>query len=110
IPDDLNRAAAANGLTFAPVPATHGWCTVGGMVGNNSCGVYSLQGGKTVENVEALEVLTYDGLRLRVGPTSEEDLIAIIAGGGRRGAIYAALRDLRDRYADRIRARYPSIP
>lgn len=30
--------------------------------------------------------------------------------GGSRGDIYRALRDLRDRYADLIRARYPNIP
>jgi len=55
-------------------------------------------------------VLTYDGLRMTVGPTSDEELASIIAAGGRRGRIYAGLRDLRDRYADRIRQRYPRIP
>ena len=57
------------------------------MIGNNSCGAHSVMAGKTVENIEALEVLTYDGLRMWVGPTSEEELAAIIAAGGRRGEI-----------------------
>jgi FAD/FMN-containing dehydrogenase/Fe-S oxidoreductase len=108
--DRLREAAEAHRLTFGPDPATHTHCTIGGMVGNNSCGVHALMNGKTVDNIEALEVLTYDGLRLTVGPTSEEELASIVAAGGRRGQIYAGLRDLRDRYADRIRARYPRIP
>src|SRR5438876_562397 len=108
--DDLRDAAERYGLTFAPDPATHTHCTLGGMIGNNSCGVHSLMGGKTVDNVEELDVLTYEGLRLRVGRTSDEELERTIAGGGRRGQIYAALKRLRDRYADLIRARYPRIP
>lgn len=44
------------------------------MIGNNSCGVHSVMAGKTVDNVEALEILTYDGLRMRVGRTNDEEL------------------------------------
>ena len=107
--DALRDAAERHGLTFGPDPATHSRCTLGGMIGNNSCGAHSVMAGKTVENIEALEILTYDGLRLWVGPTSDDELARIIAAGGRRGEIYAALRSLRDRYADLIRARYPKI-
>ena len=53
---------------------------LGGMIGNNSCGVHSVMAGKTVENIEELEVLTYDGLRMRVGKTSDEELEEIIRG------------------------------
>jgi FAD/FMN-containing dehydrogenase/Fe-S oxidoreductase len=107
--DALRDAAERHGLTFGPDPATHSRCTLGGMIGNNSCGAHSVMAGKTVENIEALEILTYDGLRLWVGPTSEEELANIIAAGGRRGEIYAALQRLRDQYAALIRARYPKI-
>src|SRR6266545_1408142 len=108
--DDLRDAAERHHLTYGPDPATHSRCTLGGMIGNNSCGVHSIMAGKTVDNVEELEVLTYDGLRLRVGPAGDEELARIIRSGGRRGEIYRRLRDLRDRYADLIRARYPQIP
>lgn len=108
--DDLRAAAEPHGLTFGPDPATHDHCTLGGMIGNNSCGVHSVMAGKTDENVEELEVLTYDGVRLRVGPTPEEELERIIRAGGPQGDIYARLKALRDRYADLIRARYPDIP
>jgi FAD/FMN-containing dehydrogenase/Fe-S oxidoreductase len=113
--DHLRDAAGEAALTFAPDPATHDHCTLGGMIGNDSCGVHSLlsefdgPGPRTTHNVRELDVLTSDGVRMRMGPTSEEELAAIVAAGDRRGEIYASLRDLRDRYADLIRARYPTI-
>lgn len=108
--DQLRSATGRFGLTFGPDPATHDHCTLGGMIGNNSCGVHSVMAGRTADNVEALDVITADGLRFQVGRTDEDQLAELIARGGRTGAIYAGLRDLRDRCADRIRDRYPPIP
>jgi FAD/FMN-containing dehydrogenase/Fe-S oxidoreductase len=108
--DDLRTRAEPLGLTFGPDPATHAYCTFGGMIGNNSGGVHAVRAGLTVENVEELDVLTYDGLRMTVGPTSDEEYGRILAAGGRRAEIYRRLRDLRDRYAGLIRERYPDIP
>ena len=116
INEHVNEMAGEHGLVFGPDPSTHAYCTIGGNVGNNSCGVHSVQaallgeGARTSDNVRELEVLTYDGLRLRVGRTSEEELEAIVRAGGRRGEIYAGLRDLRERYGDLIRERFPDIP
>jgi FAD/FMN-containing dehydrogenase/Fe-S oxidoreductase len=101
---------AEHDLTFAPDTSTHEYATFGGMIGNNSCGVHSVMAGRTADNLEELEVVTYDGLRMRVGPTTEEELGRIVAAGGRRGEIYAQMRDLRDRYAELVRERYPDIP
>jgi FAD/FMN-containing dehydrogenase/Fe-S oxidoreductase len=114
--DDLRAAASAYGLTFGPDPATHTHCTLGGMLGNDSCGVHSVMaamagnGARVADNTEELEVLTYDGLRMKVGPTPEGELDAIIQAGGRRGEIYRSLRALRDKYAALIRARFPRLP
>ena len=72
--DVLRNQAEKHRLTFAPDPATHSRCTLGGMMGNNSCGTHSLMGGKTVDNVEELDILLYDGTRMKVGRTSESDL------------------------------------
>jgi FAD/FMN-containing dehydrogenase/Fe-S oxidoreductase len=108
--DDLRDAAEKHELTFGPDPATHTHCTIGGMIGNNSCGVHALMAGKTVDNIEELDVITYDGVRMRVGPTSDDELQRIVSEGGRRGAIYAGMKSIRDRFADQIRARYPKIP
>ncbi len=65
--DDLRNAAEKVGLTFGPDPATHKWCTLGGMIGNNSCGVHSIMAGRTVDNIESLDVLLYDGTRMNIG-------------------------------------------
>src|SRR6266496_3955863 len=108
--DHLRAAAEKHHLTFAPDPATHDRCTLGGMIGNNSCGVHSVMAGKTDDNIEELEILTYGGLRLEVGATSEQALESLIRAGGRVGDIYGGLKTLRDQYAHLIRERYPDIP
>ena len=108
--DHLRNAAEKFHLTFAPDPATHDRCTLGGMIGNNSCGVHSVMAGKTDDNIEALDILTYDGLRMKVGATSPDELDRIIREGGRRGEIYSRLKSLADTYGDLVRQRYPDIP
>ena len=108
--DRLRDAAEKHHLTYAPDPATHSRCTLGGMIGNNSCGVHGLLGGKTVDNVESLDVVLYDGTRMTVGRTSPEQLQSIVRAGGRKGEIYAGLARIRDRYADLVRAKFPRIP
>ncbi|HEV8542326.1 MAG TPA: FAD-binding oxidoreductase, partial [Verrucomicrobiae bacterium] len=108
--DRLRDAAEEYNLTFGPDPATHAWCTLGGMLGNNSCGVHSQMAGRTSDNVEALEILTYDGERLRCGKTSKQQFEEIAQGGGRRADIYNRLGKLQQRYAALIRQRFPRIP
>jgi FAD/FMN-containing dehydrogenase/Fe-S oxidoreductase len=109
--DTLRNRAEKHQLTFGPDPSTHSRCTLGGMIGNNSCGTHSLLAGKTVDNVIELRILLYDGTQMTVGSISgEADLDSIIAQGGRRGAIYSKLQTIRDQYASLIRAKYPKIP
>ena len=108
--DALRNAAERHQLTWGPDPSTHSRCTLGGMIGNNSCGTHSLFAGKTVDNIESLRVALYDGTRLTVGRTSDAELEAIVRAGGRRGEIYGRLKAIRDRYASLIRERYPDIP
>src|SRR5205814_4633962 len=90
--DVLRAAANEHDLTFGPDPSTHNHCTLGGMIGNNSCGTHSVMAGRTSENVHELEIATYDGLVMRVGATSPEDLEAIIRSDRRRGPIYRRLK------------------
>lgn len=108
--DDLRHAAEKHQLTFGPDPSTHNHNTLGGMAGNNSCGVHSVMAGRTADNIEALEILTYDGEKMIVGETSEEEYQRIIADGGRRADIYRALKQLVEQYAPLIRRKYPKIP
>jgi FAD/FMN-containing dehydrogenase/Fe-S oxidoreductase len=113
--DTLRGAAIRHGLNFAPDPATHSHCTLGGMLGNNSCGTHSLLAAKhglglrTSDNTHALEVLTYDGTRMRVGETSPLEMQQFIDSGGRRGEIYAQLRAFIAKYERAIR-RMPKLP
>jgi FAD/FMN-containing dehydrogenase/Fe-S oxidoreductase len=108
--DNLRNAAEKHHLTFGPDPATHNRCTLGGMIGNNSCGAHSVMAGKTDDNIEELEILTYGGLRMKVGHANDAEFEKIIAAGGRRGEIYAGLKKLREAYSDLIKQRYPNIP
>src|SRR5204862_176794 len=104
--DHLRGEAARHGLTFGPDPSTHAYCTLGGMVGNNSCGRHSIQaefhgpGPRVADNLVELEVLTYRGERLRIGR----------GGAGVPDAIAERLRALAEANQDEIRARYPQIP
>ncbi len=111
----LNALAGQYGLFFAPDPATKDRCTLGGMIGNNSCGAHSAAYGKTVDNIIALDVLLYDGTRLRLGsdntgPESAENIQAAIDSGGRVSEIYSRTKALVERYAELIRGRFPQIP
>jgi FAD/FMN-containing dehydrogenase/Fe-S oxidoreductase len=108
--DRVREAAEVHHLTFAPDPATHNRCTIGGMIGNNSCGTHSVMGGLTANNIRSMDVLLADGTRMTVGATSDAELQAILAGRDRRAQIYAGMVRLRDQYADEIRRKFPKIP
>ncbi len=103
--DDLRRQASPFGLTFGPDPATHAWCTLGGMVGNNSCGAHALYAGKTVENVDSLTVTTYRGDRISVGKGgSVSDHQAVPR------ELDKELHAIEQLYGELIRERFPQIP
>jgi FAD/FMN-containing dehydrogenase/Fe-S oxidoreductase len=97
--DDLLVETKKLGLAFAPDPATHDRCTLGGMIGNNSCGVHSVMAGRVADNVESLDVMLYDGRRIHAatGPTGDVQLDRDLAA-------------LSERTADGVRERYPDIP
>ncbi|MEV5546141.1 FAD-binding and (Fe-S)-binding domain-containing protein [Streptomyces sp. NPDC052309] len=108
--DELNRRLAPEGLRFGPEPATHANCTIGGMIGNNSCGATAQAHGKVVDNIARLEVLLYDGTRFWCGETGDEEYAEIERQGDLRATVHRQLRALRDTYADEIRRRFPRIP
>ena len=90
--DVLNAQLAEHGLRFGPEPATHQNCTLGGMIGNNSCGATAQRTGKVVDNIASLDVLCYDGTRFTAAPTDEETYRSIEARGDRQAHIYRSLR------------------
>jgi FAD/FMN-containing dehydrogenase/Fe-S oxidoreductase len=108
--DTLRNAAKPHTLTWGPDPATHDHCTFGGMLGNNSCGVHAQMAGKAADNLLGMDIVLYDGTQMTVGWMDEQQLEQQIASGGRIGNIYAQLRNLRNRYAERIKQKFPRIP
>ncbi len=109
--DRLRDAAEVHHLTYAPDPATHSRCTLGGMIGNNSCGVHGLLGGKAVDNVESLDIVLYDGTRMTVRRHHARPArCARSAPAAAVEQIYAGLARIRDRYAALVREKFPRIP
>src|SRR4051794_28583070 len=108
--DDLNQQLAPTGLRYGPEPATHPNCTLGGMIGNNSCGATAQRTGKAVDNAFALDVLLHDGTRSTARPLDDDAYAQVARGDGPVAAIHRALRQLRDDHADLVRERYPDIP
>ncbi|MGH2929747.1 MAG: FAD-binding oxidoreductase, partial [Solirubrobacteraceae bacterium] len=109
--DRLRSEAERHHLTFGPDPSTHAVCTLGGMIGNNSCGVHSVMAGTTVRNVHELEVVTYRGARLRLGPMpTPVPMGGAGAAADTAAAISTQLALLAERTAPLVRARFPSIP
>ncbi|MEU9913573.1 FAD-binding and (Fe-S)-binding domain-containing protein [Streptomyces sp. NPDC051001] len=94
--DRLQEAAAPHGLRFGPDPSTHGRCTLGGMIGNNSCGSHSVAWGTTADSVRELDVVTARGRRSRLGP-------------GWAGAP-EGLRELVEGDLARLRTGFPELP
>ena len=115
INEKVNESTGKHNLVFGPDPSTHAYCTIGGNIGNNSCGIHSVQsqlygpGPRTSDNVYAMDIVLYGGERFRVGVNEEPELDRIIATGGPKGKIYGQLRALRDRYADLIRKKFPPV-
>ena len=93
--------AEKHDLTFGPDPATHSRNTLGGMIGNNSCGIHSMMAGETVDNVEELDVVLYDGTRMRVGHDQRRGARSDHRGRRAQRRDLRQLRALRDTYADR---------
>ena len=108
--DDLRREAECYGLTFGPDPATHAWCTIGGMIGNNSCGTHGLYAGKTSDNVESLRVVLAGGEELDVGAYPAGTLSDAVATGGRSSRLLGGLADLETRYGGLVEERFPVLP
>jgi FAD/FMN-containing dehydrogenase/Fe-S oxidoreductase len=108
--DKLNQLTGEYNLMVGPDPATHTHCTIGGMLGNNSCGVHAQWAGKMQENTLELEVMTYEGDIFTVGETSLEELESILRGNDKKAEIYRELLKLRKSYQHKVRKKFPDIP
>ena len=106
----LQAAAAPHGLMFGPDPSTADRCTLGGMIGNDACGPHSLTTGRTVHQVESLDVLLADGVRVDVGAVTPDEAMRLAAADGPMAARWHHLLSLRGEVGDLVRDRFPRVP
>jgi FAD/FMN-containing dehydrogenase len=107
--DQLNAQLAPHGLKFAPDVSPSNRATVGGMIGNNSAGMYSLVYGKTIDHILELRVMLSDGSVTTLAPLSEEELRAKLTLDSLEGRAYRTVRRLAREHADEIARRYPKV-
>ena len=107
---ELNKAAKPYGLHYPIDPSTANRATIGGGIGNNSCGTHSGLYGKTVDVVESMDIILSDGEGLRLEQVDERRLRALIDAGGREGRLYRDMRELAQRERAEIGERFPDIP
>ncbi|MFD4015813.1 FAD-binding and (Fe-S)-binding domain-containing protein [Streptomyces sindenensis] len=108
--DDLRAAAAPHGLTFGPDPSTHSRCTLGGMIGNNSCGAHSVAWGTTADNVRGLSVIRYGGEALRLEQGSGTGPVGAGTGGAGASLGPRGVSELVASHLALLRTGYPGLP
>ncbi|HEU5090922.1 MAG TPA: FAD-binding oxidoreductase, partial [Roseiflexaceae bacterium] len=107
--DVLNAQLAPLGVKFAPDVSPSNRATVGGMIGNNSSGMYSVVYGKTIDHVLELRVMLADGSLVELGPLSAEELREKLQLDSLEGRAYRTVSRLAREHADEIAARYPKV-
>ncbi|MGQ0647988.1 MAG: FAD-binding and (Fe-S)-binding domain-containing protein [Gemmatimonadaceae bacterium] len=107
VQDDLNQAAGAHGLFFAPDTSTSNRATLGGMIGNNSCGSRSARYGMTIDHVASLDVVLSDGTRARLEPLGDDAIAHRARGSGLEALLY---RDVPRLIADHEVAIHRDVP
>ena len=107
--DELNHKIASSGMFFTPDPSTSSRGNVGGALGNNSCGAHSIIYGKTVDNVESLDVVLSNGDRAHFGALNGAQLEVKMRGENLEGDIYRKLFGIGEAHRNEILARYPKI-
>jgi FAD/FMN-containing dehydrogenase/Fe-S oxidoreductase len=106
---ELNRQVARHGLFYTPDPSTASRATIGGGIGNNSCGAHSIIYGKTVDQVLSLDVVLSDGTKTRFEPVTAGSLEQKLARSGLEGHIYRRVREVAQAHRDEVERRFPKI-
>jgi FAD/FMN-containing dehydrogenase/Fe-S oxidoreductase len=107
--DELNAQLKPHNLRFAPDISTASRATVGGMMGNNSCGARSVLYGKTIDHVLEQEVVLADGSVARFRPMTPAEVDAMCAGVGLEAECYRTVRRLAHEHADEVDRRFPKV-
>jgi len=107
VQDDLNAAAARHGLMFAPDTSTANRATLGGMIGNNSCGSRSARYGMTIDHVDSLGVVLSDASRATLGAVQPDEAVRRARGDSLEARLYRDVSALAERRAEAIRTGFP---
>jgi len=105
--DELNRRLRPHGLWFPVDISTSSRATIGGMVGNNSCGARSLRYGNTRENVLSIDAVLADGSAAHFGPAARD--LSDLPPASPLLPLARNLLALAAREADEIEARFPKL-
>lgn len=107
IRDTLNREVARHGLQFGPDTSTTNRCMLGGMIGNNSAGSFSLKHRTTREHVLSVTTVLSDGSTVVFCPLTNDELEEKKQLPTLEGQIYREMYRLLSQYKEAIREAYP---
>jgi len=107
VQEQLNLAAARDGLAFGPDTSTRNRATLGGMIGNNSAGSQSVRYGMTIDHVLTLDVVLSDASQSTFGPLTADELDRRAAAPTLDGAICRDLPRLAERHREAIATGFP---
>ncbi len=107
--DELNRELLKHNLFFGPETSTGNRCTIGGMVGNNACGLHSLVYGSVRDHIIEVKAILSDGSEATFGPLSREEVMLKCSDEGLTGRIYSGIYSMLSKRenAESIREGYP---
>ena len=107
IRDTLNREAGKFDLLFGPDTATTNRCMIGGMIGNNSSGSFSIKYQTTREHILEVEAVLSDGSVAYFKPLTKEELEAKKKLDNLEGHIYRSMLKLMEQNRELIERSYP---
>lgn len=107
IQDDLNAYVKADGLRFAPDTSTSNRAMIGGMIGNNSCGSYSVYYGTTREHVKSVVVILSDGSEVIFEDLTLEALAHKQTLDTLEGHLYRGVVSMLEAHGDTILENFP---
>ena len=107
--DQLNYQLKSHNLFFTPDPSTSNRATVGGVIGNNSCGSHSVIYGKTIDHILKLNTVLSDGTNCVFEPIKHSELDLKLTSNSLESQIYIKSLNLYRNYKDEVKLRFPKI-
>ncbi len=107
--DLLNHQLKKHNLFFTPDPSTTNRATVGGVIGNNSCGAHSIIYGKTIDHILKLETILSDGSDCTFEPIKNSLLYQKMNSDSLESNIYSKSSNLQKEYIDEIKLKFPNL-